>query len=62
MDNIQEMEKIIEELRAQLHKIADGRCFTDPEVIKASQELDQKLNEYERLINSKNSSARRTRI
>ncbi|MEG6584539.1 aspartyl-phosphate phosphatase Spo0E family protein [Dendrosporobacter sp. 1207_IL3150] len=53
MDNIHELESIIEKLRSQLHQIAQGKCLTDPEVIRASQELNNMLNTYERLIGNK---------
>lgn len=51
-----ETEKImkqIEELRANLYKIVDGRTFTDQEVVAASQKLDVVLNEYYRLLKLK---------
>ncbi|NLP40631.1 MAG: aspartyl-phosphate phosphatase Spo0E family protein [Veillonellaceae bacterium] len=53
LNQIQEIEAIIEKLRTRLHETAKGRCLTDPEVVKASQELNQKLNEYERLLTEK---------
>lgn len=53
MNRIQEIESIIEKLRTRLHDTAQGRCFTDPEVVKASQELNKMLNEYERLLTEK---------
>lgn len=53
MDQIQEIEHIIEKLRTRLHETAQGRCFTDPEVVKASQELNQMLNRYEQLLTKK---------
>lgn len=53
MDQIAEMEAIIEKLRTRLHETAHGKCFTDPEVVRASQELNQALNAYERLLTSK---------
>lgn len=43
----------IEELRQELHRIASGRDFTDPEVIRVSHELDALLVKYQRLINNK---------
>ncbi len=45
--------KQIEELRANLYKIVDGRTFTDQEVVAASQKLDVVLNEYYRLLKLK---------
>lgn len=53
MDEVQEVEHIIEKLRTRLHDTAKGRCFTDPEVVRASQELNKMLNEYERLLSQK---------
>lgn len=53
MNQIQEIEAIIEKLRTRLHETAKGRCLTDPEVVRASQELNKKLNEYERLLTEK---------
>ncbi|VBB05282.1 spo0e like sporulation regulatory protein [Lucifera butyrica] len=53
MDEIQEIERIIEKLRTRLHATAQGKCFTDPEVIRASQELNQMLNQYEKLLSRK---------
>ncbi|HEY8908775.1 MAG TPA: aspartyl-phosphate phosphatase Spo0E family protein [Desulfosporosinus sp.] len=40
----------IEELRANLIKIKEGRSYTDPEVVTASEKLDQVLNKYQELI------------
>ncbi|SHK02087.1 aspartyl-phosphate phosphatase Spo0E family protein [Propionispora hippei] len=53
MSSLREIENKIQELRAQLYEIARGREFTDPEVIKASQKLDQVLNEYEKFFKRK---------
>jgi hypothetical protein len=50
MDDLEEMRRLIEAMRKRLHDTADGRCFTDPEVVKASQELNKVLNQYERLL------------
>lgn len=61
MDQIQEIEAIIEKLRTRLHETAKGRCFTDPEVVWVSQELNEKLNEYERLISKKCDNSRHPR-
>ncbi len=40
----------IENLRSQLHSKAKDKCLTDPEVVRASQELNEMLNKYERLL------------
>lgn len=53
MDDLEAIRKLIEEMRSRLHDKANGRCFTDPEVIKASQELNALLNQYERLLISR---------
>lgn len=53
MDDLKAMELLIEEFRRRLHDSMHGRCFTDPEVVKASQELNQILNEYGRLLKAK---------
>lgn len=53
MNEVQEVEDIIDKLRMRLHETASGRSFTDPEVVKASQELDKMLNEYQRLLTQK---------
>jgi len=37
----------IEGLRAELIKIQEGKYFTDPEVVAASQDLDVVLNKYQ---------------
>ena len=44
--------KRIEELRLDLVRIKVGRAYTDPEVVSASQKLDEVLNEYQELLNS----------
>lgn len=41
--------KRIEELRLDLIRIKVGRAYTDPEVVSASQRLDDVLNEYQKL-------------
>jgi len=43
--------KQIEELRIDLIRIKVGKEYTDPEVIIASQKLDDVLNIYQELIN-----------
>ena len=37
----------IEELRIKLIKIKEGKAYTDPEVVAASQELDEVLDKYQ---------------
>ena len=41
-----ELIKEIEVLRAILIKVKQGRSYTDPEVVDASQELDYALDKY----------------
>src|SRR5665648_1054759 len=40
----------IEKLRADLVRIKEGKAYTDPEVIRASQELDRALDVYQELM------------
>lgn len=44
-----ELIKQIEELRNTLIKIKEGKAYTDPEVVAASQKLDEVLNKYQEL-------------
>lgn len=51
MSEIKELIKEIEELRLNMIRIKEGKSYTDPEVVAASQELDDVLNKYqERLM------------
>ncbi|QJW48227.1 aspartyl-phosphate phosphatase Spo0E family protein [bacterium BFN5] len=50
MQDIRQIEIIIQELRARLHEIARKKSLSDPEVVKASQELDEMLIKYERFF------------
>ena len=50
----EEILKLINDLRQKLHRTGGSKTLTDPEVIKASQELNKVLNEYYRLLNNKN--------
>lgn len=50
-DNLVKLEELlrdIEILRVKLHEIAEGKNFSDPEVVYASQMLDEILNIYQR--------------
>ena len=49
-ETIDDIVKQIEELRLNLVKIKEGRAYTDPEVISASQALDKVLDKYQVLI------------
>jgi len=40
----------IEELRSILIKVKEGRPYTDPEVVAASQALDEVLDKYQELL------------
>ncbi|MGI6119099.1 MAG: aspartyl-phosphate phosphatase Spo0E family protein [Desulfosporosinus sp.] len=53
MSDIEELLKQIEELRANMVKIKEGRTLTDSEVVTASQMLDAVLNEYYKLLKQK---------
>ena len=46
MSELDELIKQIEELRLSMVKIKEGRSFTDPEVVTASQMLDAVLDRY----------------
>lgn len=50
LDNIL---KLIDELREKLHKKAKDKPLTDPDVLKASQELDRVLDEFYKLLQQK---------
>jgi hypothetical protein len=41
----------IEALRRQFNRLITAKALTDPEMIRASQELDELLNQYQRLLN-----------
>ena len=47
VSELEELIKQIEELRLNMIKIKEGKSYTDPEVIIASQELDAVLDEYQ---------------
>lgn len=47
---INQLIKQIEELRFNLIKIKEGRAYTDPEVVAASQALDQVMDKYQELL------------
>lgn len=47
---IDELIKKIEELRSELVRIKVGRAYTDPDVVTASQKLDDVLNKYQELV------------
>jgi len=47
MGGLKKLIEQIEGLRAKLIKIQEGKYFTDPEVVAASQDLDVVLNKYQ---------------
>ena len=49
--SLKDLLKDIEELRDELENLYENREFKDPEIIRKSQEIDEKLNEYNRRIN-----------
>jgi hypothetical protein len=53
LSELEELIKQIEELRSNLIKIKEGKSFTDPEVIAASQELDVVLDKYQVMLMKK---------
>lgn len=51
MLEVKELIEQIEALRAKLIEVKQGRRFTDPEVIKVSQKLDELLDMYQEITN-----------
>jgi len=47
---LEELIKQIEELRSRMIKAKEGRSYTDPELIAASQELDAVLDKYQEMM------------
>jgi glutamate dehydrogenase/leucine dehydrogenase len=41
---------LIEDLRAELQQVLGDKDITDPDVLRKSRELDEILNEYNRLL------------
>lgn len=46
--------KRITEMRDKLYEISKIRCLSDPELVKASQEMDELLNKYRLLRQKRN--------
>ncbi|TGE34390.1 aspartyl-phosphate phosphatase Spo0E family protein [Desulfosporosinus sp. Sb-LF] len=46
----EELIKQIEELRLNMIRIKEGKSYTDPEVLAASQELDAILDKYQEVM------------
>lgn len=53
MSEISELIKRIEELRVNVIKTKEGRAYTDPAVVAASQELDVVLDLYQEMLMKK---------
>ncbi|SPF54557.1 Spo0E like sporulation regulatory family protein [Candidatus Desulfosporosinus infrequens] len=47
MSELEELIKQIEELRLRMFKIKEGKSYSDPEVVAASQVLDDALDKYQ---------------
>jgi len=52
---INELIRQIEELRLELVRIKEGKAYTDPDVVTASQKLDEVLNKYQDFVKNNNS-------
>ena len=50
MNEIKELINQIEEFRLKMIKAKDGKSFTDPEVVTASQMLDLVLDKYQEML------------
>ena len=50
MNEIEKLINQIEEFRLKMIKAKDGRSFTDPEVVTASQMLDLVLDKYQEML------------
>lgn len=53
MSKIEEFEKEIEDLRLNMVKVKEGKLYTDPEVVVASQELDGVMDKYYEMLMKK---------
>lgn len=53
MNEIEKLINQIEEFRLKMIKAKDGRSFTDPEVVTASQMLDLVLDKYQEILMKK---------
>ncbi|SPF35917.1 Spo0E like sporulation regulatory family protein [Candidatus Desulfosporosinus infrequens] len=53
MSEINELIKQIEELRMNVINTKEGRAYTDPVVVAASQKLDDALDRYQELLMKK---------
>jgi uncharacterized protein YlzI (FlbEa/FlbD family) len=50
VSELKELIKQIEELRSTMIKLKEGKSYTDPEVITASQMLDAVLDKYQEML------------
>ena len=50
MSELEELIKQIEELRSTMIKLKEGKSYTDPKVITASQMLDAVLDKYQEML------------
>ena len=50
MSEFEELIKQIDELRSSMIKAKEGRSYTDPAVIAASQKLDAVLDKYQEMM------------
>ena len=50
MHELEKLIKEIEKLRLYMIQIKEGKAFTDPEVVAASQQLDAALNKYQEMV------------
>lgn len=53
MLELKELIKQIEKLRLSMIKIKEGKSYSDPEVVAASQELDAVLDKYQEMLMKK---------
>ena len=47
---LEELIQQIEKLRLDMIKITEGKSYTDPEVVAASQKLDAVLDKYQEMV------------
>lgn len=47
---LEELIQQIEKLRSDMIKITEGKSYTDPEVVAASQKLDAVLDKYQEMV------------
>ena len=52
-NKLEDLNQQIEKLRKHLNELGKVKSLSDPEVVDTSQKLDDLLNEYERLKNTK---------